>query len=101
MKIKKKQNNSTKRFVSFKNANTKMEIDVRGKNSDDAINEIEIYLDKATLSGYNMVYIIHGKGTMILRQKIREYLRTSPYVLDFNDANQNEGGLGCTVVNLK
>ena len=101
VKIKKKQNNSTKRFVSFKNANTKMEIDVRGKNSDDAINEIEIYLDKATLSGYNMVYIIHGKGTMILRQKIREYLRTSPYVLDFNDANQNEGGLGCTVVNLK
>ena len=101
LKIKKKQNNSTKRFVSFKNANTKMEIDVRGKNSDDAINEIEIYLDKATLSGYNMVYIIHGKGTMILRQKIREYLRTSPYVLDFNDANQNEGGLGCTVVNLK
>ncbi len=101
VKIKKKQNNSTKRFVSFKNANTKMEIDVRGKNSYDAINEIEIYLDKATLSGYNMVYIIHGKGTMILRQKIREYLRTSPYVLDFNDANQNEGGLGCTVVNLK
>ena len=101
LKIKKKQNNSTKRFVSFKNANTKMEIDVRGKNSDDAINEIEIYLDKATLSGYNMVYIIHGKGTMILRQKISEYLRTSPYVLDFNDANQNEGGLGCTVVNLK
>ena len=101
VKINKKQNNSTKRFVSFKNANTKMEIDVRGKNSDDAINEIEIYLDKATLSGYNMVYIIHGKGTMILRQKIREYLRTSPYVLDFNDANQNEGGLGCTVVNLK
>ena len=101
VKIKKKQNNSAKRFVSFKNANTKMEIDVRGKNSDDAINEIEIYLDKATLSGYNMVYIIHGKGTMILRQKIREYLRTSPYVLDFNDANQNEGGLGCTVVNLK
>ena len=101
LKIKKKQNNSTKRFVSFKNANTKMEIDVRGKNSDDAINEIEIYLDKATLSGYNMVYIIHGKGTMILRQKIREYLKTSPYVLDFNDANQNEGGLGCTVVNLK
>ena len=101
VKIKKKQNNSTKRFVSFKNANTKMEIDVRGKNSDDAINEIEIYLDKATLSGYNMVYIIHGKGTMILRQKIREYLRISPYVLYFSDANQNEGGLGCTVVNLK
>ncbi|WP_068267606.1 endonuclease MutS2 [Caviibacter abscessus] len=98
---KKKENNTGKRFVSFKGGNTKMQIDVRGKNSDDALNEIEIYLDKAVLSGYNMVYIIHGKGTMVLRQKIREYLKTSVYVSNFTDANQNEGGLGCTIVNLK
>lgn len=78
-----------------------MQIDVRGKNSDEALHDIELYLDKAVLSGYNTVYIIHGKGTMILRQKIREYLRTSVYVAEFTDANQNEGGLGCTVVNLK
>ena len=38
---------------------------------------------------------------MVLRQKIREYLKTSPYVKEFKDAEQNEGGHGCTVVTLK
>ena len=47
------------------------------------------------------MYIVHGKGTMVLRKKIREYLKDSPYVASYNDADQNEGGHGCTVVTLK
>ena len=96
-----KKNNLPKGNISYKRTTSKTEIDVRGKIASDAIHEIEAFLDNATLSGYNLVYIVHGKGTMVLRQKIRDYLKDSPYVLEFNDAPQGEGGHGCTVVTLK
>ncbi|WP_067141961.1 endonuclease MutS2 [Oceanivirga salmonicida] len=97
----KKQNNTNKGYTSFSRTESKAQLDVRGKFANDAIHEIETFLDSATLSGYTLVYIVHGKGTMVLRQKIREYLNTSPYVLEFKDAPQNEGGHGCTIVSLK
>ena len=102
VKIQKKKNNRLKNFAALKRASqVRGELDVRGMNADEAISEIETYFDRAMLTGYNEVYIIHGKGTMVLRKKIQEYLRTSKYVSEFKDANQNEGGVGCTVVTLK
>ena len=102
VKIQKKKNNKLKNFAALKRTSqVRGELDVRGMNSDEAISEIETYFDRAMLTGYNEVYIIHGKGTMVLRKKIQEYLRTSKYVSEFKDANQNEGGVGCTVVTLK
>ena len=68
---------------------------------DEAMSELELYLDKAMLTGYSEVFIIHGKGTMVLRKTIQEYLKKSKYITEFRDANQNEGGLGCTVAKLK
>lgn len=102
VKIQKKKNNKLKNFTALKRTSqVRGELDVRGMNADEAISEIETYFDRAMLTGYNEVYIIHGKGTMVLRKKIQEYLRTSKYVSEFKDANQNEGGVGCTVVTLK
>lgn len=102
VKIQKKKNNKLKNFAALKRTSqVRGELDVRGMNVDEAISEIETYFDRAMLTGYNEVYIIHGKGTMVLRKKIQEYLRTSKYVSEFKDANQNEGGVGCTVVTLK
>ena len=102
VKIQKKKNNKLKNFAALKRTSqVRGELDVRGMNADEAISEIETYFDRAMLTGYNEVYIIHGKGTMVLRKKIQEYLRTSKYVSEFKDANQNEGGVGCTVVTLK
>ena len=102
VKIQKKKNNKLKNFAALKRTSqVRGELDVRGMNVDEAISEIETYFDRAMLTGYNEVYIIHGKGTMVLRKKIQEYLRTSKYVSEFKDANQNEGGIGCTVVTLK
>ena len=102
VKIQKKINNKLKNFAALKRTSqVRGELDVRGMNADEAISEIETYFDRAMLTGYNEVYIIHGKGTMVLRKKIQEYLRTSKYVSEFKDANQNEGGVGCTVVTLK
>ena len=100
VKLKKKVVKNTGN-ISYKRSESKTEIDVRGKISSDAIHEIDSFLDKAVLSGFTLVYIVHGKGTMVLRQKIREYLKDSPYVKEFKDAEQNEGGHGCTVVSLK
>lgn len=102
VKIQKKKINKFKNFASLKRTSqVRGEIDLRGMNADEAIAELETYMDRAMLTGYHEIYIIHGKGTMVLRKKIHEYLRTSKYVTEFKDANQNEGGIGCTVVTLK
>lgn len=100
-KINTKHKQQKKGTIIYNQANAKTEIDVRGKTADEAIHQIELFLDKAILAGYNFVYIVHGKGTMVLRKKIREYLKDSSYVASYNDADQNEGGHGCTVVTLK
>ncbi|MBB1535515.1 endonuclease MutS2 [Leptotrichia sp.] len=102
VKIKKKKVNKFKNFASLKRTSqVRGEVDLRGMTADEAIADLETYLDRAMLTGYHEVYIIHGKGTMVLRKKIHEYLRTSKYVTEFKDANQNEGGIGCTVATLK
>ena len=102
VKIQKKKTNKFKNFASLKRTSqVRGEIDLRGMNADEAIAELETYMDRAMLTGYHEIYIIHGKGTMVLRKKIHEYLRTSKYVTEFKDANQNEGGIGCTMVILK
>ncbi|NWO19531.1 endonuclease MutS2 [Leptotrichia sp. oral taxon 223] len=102
VKIQKRKTNKFKNFASLKRTSqVRGEIDLRGMNADEAIAELETYMDRAMLTGYHEIYIIHGKGTMVLRKKIHEYLRTSKYVTEFKDANQNEGGIGCTVATLK
>ncbi len=101
VKIQKKKPKKFGSFASLKSSQVRSEVDLRGMNSDEAIMELEIYLDRAMLNGYHEVYIIHGKGTMVLRKKIHEFLKTCKYVTEFKDANQNEGGIGCTVATLK
>lgn len=76
-------------------------IDLRGKFAEEAIEELDIYLNRALLSGYNSVTVIHGKGTMVLRKKIHEYLKNCKIVKEFVNAHPNEGGLGATIVTLK
>lgn len=102
--VNKREEPKKKQYVkvhNVKRSNARSEVDLRGKMVDDAIHELEEYLDRAMLSGFNEVYIIHGKGTGALRKGIREYLRTSHYISEFRDADQNQGGFGCTVAKLK
>lgn len=100
-KIEKKPKKKFGNFASLKSSRVKGEVDLRGMSGDEAMAELELYLDRAMLTGYSEVYIIHGKGTMVLRKRIQEYLKKSKYISEFRDANQNEGGLGCTVAKLK
>ncbi len=85
---------------SHKKINVRSEIDLRGKMVDEAIHELETYLDRAVLNSYSEVYIIHGKGTGALRDGILKYLKNSKYVKNYRIGGHGEGGLGCTVVTL-
>ncbi|WP_054696539.1 endonuclease MutS2 [Syntrophomonas palmitatica] len=77
------------------------EIDIRGKLVDEAIEELDKYLDDANLVGLDSVRIIHGKGTGALRKGVREYLRDHRYVKSFRDGLLEEGGHGVTVAELR
>lgn len=92
---------NTKKILKSKATNVKSEIDIRGKNFDDAKDIVEKYLDDAYLSGLKSVRIIHGKGTGVLRKKLREYFKQIKIIESFKDAQYNEGGDGVTVVTLK
>lgn len=77
------------------------EIDVRGKLAEEAIHEIDKYLEDANLVGIDSVRIIHGKGTGALRKAVRSFLQDHRYVQSFQDGAREEGGYGVTVVKLK
>ncbi|MEA1960208.1 MAG: endonuclease MutS2 [Bacillota bacterium] len=77
------------------------ELDLRGQWSDDAIIELDKYLEDANLVGLTSVRIIHGKGTGALRAAVRNYLNKHRYVKEFRDGQREEGGYGVTVITLK
>lgn len=76
------------------------EIDVRGRRGEDALYEIEKYLDKAIMMGFPSLKIIHGKGDGILRKLIREYLKKYSQVERMEDEHADRGGDGITYVYL-
>ena len=92
---------NTRSILQNKATNVKSEIDIRGKNFEDAKDIVDKYLDDAYLSGLKSVRIIHGKGTGVLRKKLREHFRSVKTIKSYKDAEYNEGGDGVTVVILK
>jgi DNA mismatch repair protein MutS2 len=76
-------------------------LDLRGQRADEALAELEAFLDRTALEGADTVYVIHGHGTGALRKVVREYLATSPYVERFRAGGAGEGGDGVSVVSLK
>ena len=77
-----------------------MEVDLRGLTSEEALDKLDTYLDKAWLAGMPFVRIIHGKGTGKLRQVVREALRGHPQIKSFEEGSEKEGGEGVTVARL-
>lgn len=77
------------------------ELDLRGRRGDEALYEMEKYLDRAVMLGLASLKIIHGKGDGILRKLIREYLRKYPQVMRLEDEHADRGGDGITYVYLK
>ncbi|MGE5380268.1 MAG: endonuclease MutS2 [Methylocystaceae bacterium] len=80
--------------------NISPEIDLRGQLAEEALENLEQYLENAHLAGLERIRIIHGKGTGALRSAVRDYLHGHRYVLDFSQAAPNEGGFGVTIAHL-
>ncbi len=77
------------------------EINLIGRTVDEATGELEKYLDHAFLAGLPKVRVIHGHGAGILRRGVREFLKNHPHVAGIEEAPQNEGGQGATLVELR
>ena len=90
----------TRDVIDNRKLNFHQDLDVRGMRGDEAINATTYFIDDAILVGMSRVRILHGTGTGILRQLIRQYLATVPNVSHFRDEHVQFGGAGITVVDL-
>ena len=77
-----------------------VELDLRGMRAEEALIEVEEFLDKALRDGLSSVRIIHGKGTGVLRQAVRELLEHHPLARRFRSETPDRGGSGATAVEL-
>ena len=87
-------------IVHERSKNFKLQIDVRGMRADEALQAVSYYIEDAIMLDAGTVRILHGTGTGVLRQVIREYLRTVPQVKTFRDEDVDFGGAGITVVEV-
>ncbi|MFD2671294.1 endonuclease MutS2 [Marinicrinis sediminis] len=84
-----------------KDEHVRSECDLRGTTLDEAIVEVDQFLDDSLMANLNQVYIIHGKGTGVLRSGISDFLKKHRHVKGYRLGNYGEGGTGVTVVELK
>lgn len=95
-----RKQSSASALYSEKALNFKPYIDVRGDHTDEALRKIEELVDAAVMLSHHELKILHGRGNGILRQNIRQYLKTVPQVKSISDEDIRFGGDGITVVKL-
>lgn len=86
--------------LSEKKLNFKAEIDIRGQRAEEAIANIQAFIDEAVMLDAHEVKILHGKGSGILKEVIRNYLKSDPVIKSFRDEHVQFGGAGITIVEL-
>ncbi|HPE77074.1 MAG TPA: Smr/MutS family protein, partial [Draconibacterium sp.] len=102
-RIEKNRNAGKSRLISGlseKRLTFKSEIDIRGKRAEEAISIIQEFIDEAIMFNVSQLRILHGKGNGILKEIIRNYLKTEPAIVSFKDEHVDFGGAGITVINL-
>lgn len=89
--------------VSRERASTSaaMRVDLRGKNAEEALLDLDMFIDSAVRSGLTEVTIVHGKGTGVLRKAVQVHLRTHPNIRTFRLGVYGEGEDGVTIAELK
>jgi len=91
---------STRTVVQGAAQNVPLQLDLRGARADEALAELDRYLNSAAVAGYDRVRVVHGKGTGALRNAVREVLASHPLVRESAPASASEGGDGATIVRL-
>jgi len=87
-------------FLNSSSSQVSPEIYVRGLTLEEAIEEVDKYIDNAVMAGLNQVYLVHGKGTGTLRRGLHQFLKNKNWVRDWRLGDHYEGGSGVTVINL-
>ncbi len=100
-RIRKSDYSNIMQDIHSKAASFELSIDLRGKRAEEAMEELQKYIDDAILLNMKEVSILHGKGFGILREIIREYLQSVPEIEWFGDAPVNLGGAGITNVKFR
>jgi DNA mismatch repair protein MutS2 len=77
------------------------QLDIRGKRADEALREVEFWLDEAMLLGQKDLRILHGKGNGILRMQVRNFLKVFPQISDIRDEHADQGGAGITLFSIR
>ena len=104
--LKRKPNNLRRnRLTWFKKAKKSSggpsaRLDLRGKRYEEAMQELDAFIDQALLNNMSQVDIIHGIGTGVIRDAVTKYLRRHRHVKSFEYAPQSAGGSGCTIATL-
>ena len=93
--------NYQKESFTLKKYDISSTLDLRGERVEEALDELEAYLDKASLANLSPVYIIHGHGTGALKSAVRDFVSTSPYVAKYRVGEEAEGGDGVCVIDIK
>ena len=82
-------------------ASSAMRVDLRGKNAEEALLDLDMFIDGAVRSGLTEITIVHGKGTGVLRKAVQTHLRTHPNIRTFRLGVYGEGEDGVTIAELK
>ena len=92
---------STRKIISAKSGSVKSEVDLRGMNLEEAIIEVDKYLDDACVAGLETVTIIHGVGTGVLKKGLQDVLKKNKHVKSQRPGQYGEGGMGVTIVEIR
>lgn len=96
----KPQKRSFKPNISISSNNINNEIMLRHKFKEEALSELDKYIDQAIVAKLGRVKIIHGRHGGVLRDAVHSYLKEHPYVKEFHLADYGEGGIGVTIAIL-
>ena len=96
--VKKVKTKAVKKTVT---SNIKAQLDLRGVRYEEAQKMLDDYMDQALLANLHQITIVHGIGTGVIRDMVREYLQRSRHVKSYTYAPQNAGGSGASIVTLK